>query len=109
MLVYNANPGPRFHYIAGYFLKELCGLSVSFTSDLSDLGGYDGRSILYDNERTISGPLHIRPHGLLNQQGVTEQPTAMGTWNELPCFFLTEGDIPFDIFSAAFYLIARYE
>jgi hypothetical protein len=109
MLVYNANPGPRFHYIAGYFIEELCGLSVSFTSDLNDLKGYAGPCICYDNERLISGPLHIRPHGLLNQKGISEQLTETGTWNELPCFFLTGGDIPFDIFSAAFYLVARYE
>ncbi|HEX5668067.1 MAG TPA: hypothetical protein VFX73_04630 [Chitinophagaceae bacterium] len=109
MLVYNANPGPRFHYIAGYFFEELCGLNVNFTSDLNDLEGYDGPIICYDIEKLVPGSVHIRPHGLLNQQGITEQPSETGTWNELPCFFLTGGDVPFDIFSAAFYLITRYE
>jgi hypothetical protein len=109
MLVYNAKPGPRFHYIAGYFIEDLCGLNFSFTSDLAELAGHKGPSICYDNEKLIPGPLHIRPHGLLDQRGIVEQPAEMGRWNELPCFFLTGGDLPFDIFSAAFYLISRYE
>ncbi len=109
MLVYSAGSGPRFHYIVSYFIEELCGLNVSFTSDPSDLAAYDGPCICYHNEKLIPAALHISPHGLLEQEGIMEQTTVFSNWKDLPCFFLTEGDLPFDIFSASFFLLSRYE
>jgi len=38
------------------------------------------------------------------------QLISVGEWNKLKTFFGSEhGSLPFDIFSAAFYLVTRYE
>ena len=108
MLLYHANPGPRFNYIATYFIEELCGLKLTITSDITEFKAHSGRSVCY-NDIKLGDSFHISPHGLLEQEGIAEQQVLLSTWNDLPCFFATGGDIPFDIFSASFYLVSRYE
>lgn len=48
--------------------------------------------------------------------GILDNPTPIhpkdvdqGSWDELPTLFPGKGEIPFDVFSAVFYLLARFE
>jgi hypothetical protein len=49
--------------------------------------------------------------GLLFEVGVREQNIAIGEWRGILTLFKNDpkGDVPFDIFSAVFYLLSRYE
>ncbi len=68
-----------------------------------------GACINYSTEKTGKG-LWVYPDPLLLETGISRQIIVRGNWEDLPCFFLQkEGDIPFDIFAASFYLITRYE
>lgn len=51
----------------------------------------------------------IVPHGLLGETVIREQNIVCFEWETMKAFFATAGDIPFDIFSASFYLLSRYE
>lgn len=56
------------------------------------------------------GGLQIIPSGLLSETGVKEHEIAVSEWRELTVFYANrKGQIPFDLFSAVFYLISRYE
>jgi hypothetical protein len=46
---------------------------------------------------------------IVNETGIHEQKINCSEWKGKKIFFATAGDIPFDIFSAAFYLLSRYE
>lgn len=109
MLVYSADNGPRFTYITSYFLGKLCGLSVSITNDPEELQNYQGLALCYHEEKLSPGSIHVKPCGLVSEKGIRAQDMVVGNWGELPCFFSTDGDIPFDILSASFFLITRYE
>ncbi len=53
---------------------------------------------------------HILPFGLLEQKGVKIQDIKTGEYNGIVTIFSSEtGDMPFDIFSAVFYMVSRYE
>jgi len=66
--------------------------------------------INYSNESIEESEIQIIPHGLVFQNEVEEQHISCFHWGDVPAFFQTSSnEIPFDIFSAAFYLIARYE
>ena len=65
--------------------------------------------LAYMNTPPQPQSIHILPHGLLTQNDITSQEITMTNWEELPVFFETEGQIPFDLFAAAFYLVTRYE
>lgn len=104
MLIYAEHINPRLQYIAEVLFGE-----CRFTS--STIGFYetDGPKINYSLKRFSDDEFHILPHGLLSEAGIKKQQTNIFRWNELKVFFVTRGDIPFDIFAAAFYLLSRYE
>lgn len=54
--------------------------------------------------------IHIQPHSLLNaaiDEGVIENDFFL--WNNIPCFLKTNGTVPFDVFTASFWLLSRWE
>lgn len=58
------------------------------------------------------GNITIPDAGLLREQTIRGQQIAVGSWNELPVLFADNNQnhtIPFDFFSAVFFLISRYE
>ena len=47
---------------------------------------------------------------MLQEKGIGAQEIEIKNWNNLPIFFKTSDEaVPFDIFSATFYLVSRYE
>lgn len=109
MIVYSPEISSRLRYIAQFTLSELGGQSLVLTSDLAEYQGYAGPAINYSHERIRPAELWMVPYGLLTEKGIIAQHMAITRWNRLPVFFQTKGDLPFDFFSAAFYLISRYE
>jgi len=86
------------------------GVSVKLTSDKNDIDANNSIVICYDKEN-IEGAIHIKPYGrfLLSDEinPQTIQVKELKWWNKI--FFETDGDIPFDIFAASFFLLSRYE
>ncbi len=68
-----------------------------------------GKAKINYSTGSIAGSLWVKPHGLLQQQGLQPQQITCFQWQGLTSFFATEGDVPFDILAAAFYLVTRYE
>lgn len=101
--VYAASCTPRLSYI----LQVLFG-NVKVVTALEDLQAFPGYRINYSAEK-ITGCFQVYPHGLLEAASISSQSVSCSDWEGLPVFFQTEGDIPFDIFAASFYLISRYE
>ena len=49
---------------------------------------------------------------LLNERGISQQDPVPGKWGEVPTIFAMPEEnltVPFDIFSAVFFLLSRYE
>lgn len=109
MLVYSGKSGSRFQYITRYLLKELCGISFRITDDCEEFRVFNGPRLAYSEDRISPDALHIKPYGLLEEEDVHPHSFIFARWQDTPVFFLTGGDIPFDIFSASFYLLSRYE
>jgi hypothetical protein len=71
---------------------------------------YTGPKLNYSIETFPDNKLQIMPCGLLAETGLAAQTITVEEWNGLKIFFKTEqGALPFDIFSASFYLVSRYE
>jgi len=110
MLVYCKHPTARFEYITRYLLETLCGFSISITDNKNTVLNFEGPVICYDEEQLHPDVFHISPFGLLNEVGIKKQDIKLEGWRGNKIFFITNGtDIPFDIFSASFYLVSRYE
>jgi hypothetical protein len=105
VLVYSETISNRLAYIIQTLFKG----QANLTTDLVAFAAFDGLKINYSIHSIEHAQLHIYPHGLLEQQHIASQTIELIEWNGQPAFFATPGDIPFDLFAAAFYLMTRYE
>lgn len=105
LLIYADRLTPRLEYIVSTLFQE----QASTTIDLEYFEKYEGPRLNYSSTKISSISCHIYPCGLLEQSNISKQDIHFSKWKGHPAFFNTEGTIPFDLFSAAFYLITRYE
>lgn len=110
ILIYTPVIKPRIQFIFSHFFCSRMGKEISFTSDLSTFIAHQGQKMSY-GEAPLGNEFFISAHGLLTQQGINTIDVHMFDWEGLPAFFSThkKGNLPFDFFSAAFYLLSRYE
>ena len=100
---------PRLHYTADWIFKSVLHVSYTITNDeeeIADLPFF----ISYGERREKA--MSVFDYGLLWEEGVREQPIEADQWNDIPVFFNGQNqnfDVSFDLFSAVFFLLSRYE
>lgn len=109
ILVYANEYSPRLQYILKYLFEEICGSTFELTHNLEKFITSEQKKICYTDTSVCPDSFHIKPFGLLAEEGIREIQISIDYWDDLLAFFLTSGDLLFDIFSASFYLITRYE
>lgn len=108
ILVYSSYSSNRLKYILRFVFEDVMGVAWRLTTKLEEVDAYEGQVVNYSKNADVPG-LHVFPHGLLRQKGVKEIAIKEGEWNGMTTIFPTKGAIPFDLFSASFYLLSRYE
>lgn len=100
----------RLDYVARHLFNAILGVDFTIVRDKETFLQQREPCINYSNENLNHG-LCINPHGLLNEKGVRQiQDIEVSQWNGYCCFFRqSQGDIPFDLFAASFYLLTFYE
>lgn len=109
MIVYSPHISNRLLYVLEFIAGELTGQPFAITSDLAEYKTYSGQAINYSAVAIRENELRIVPHSLLFEKGIRQQEVTVSSYNGYPVFFESEGDFPFDIFAASFYLLSRYE
>ncbi len=98
---------PRLEYVAGVIFSTVLGIDYEITEDRRKIG--NNPSIFYSDEK-VKDQFVIRPSGMLSAAGVTALVPEVTSVGDMPLLFASdEGSFPFDIFSAAFYMLSRYE
>ncbi|HEX3935177.1 MAG TPA: hypothetical protein VHW43_10900, partial [Puia sp.] len=108
MVLYCPHITPRLRYIVDFCSSELFDEPVRLTSDKELFLAFDGPRINYSAWQ-IENVFTVVPTALLFETGVVPQTITCIDPGGRKAFFTTGGDFPFDIFSAAFYLLSRYE
>jgi hypothetical protein len=109
LLIFSSQRSPRLDYIADFLGMELFGEPIEVTSDVSRFLSYEGPKLNYSSERIAEGELIIRPVSLLFEKDIRPQDISCFEWKGFKAFFRTDGDLPFDLPAAVFYLITRFE
>jgi hypothetical protein len=99
----------RLNYIADFIGTQIIGERITVTDKFADFIVYSGCKINYSNDQIVAADFSIQPHSLLFEKGIHSQTIACFNPNGYKAFFKTNGDFPFDIFAAIFYLLSRYE
>lgn len=111
MLIYSHSLTNRVRYIFNVMLGDMLGLELEFTSDKEAfLASYEPK-LSYTHSK-LGDELHFRAVGLLHEKGVQDQSIRV-VENEYGKFFYAHNSqdsvLNFDVFSAAFFLLSRYE
>jgi len=109
VIIYANRITPRLKYVADFIGKEITGQPFQLTTDESFFNDYDGPKINYGYEPVSKDELLIVNYPLLFEDSIRKQNISCFKLKDFPAFFKSEGDYPFDIFSAVFYLLSRYE
>ncbi len=110
LLVYIPKQTPRINYIFRQVCGRILGFKVKFCSKVEDFIAFEGVKFSYARKR-LGNEVFVQQYGLLDEMGINDLNFSVDIWENVACFFRvsSESDIPFDIFSASFYLITRYE
>lgn len=102
--IYSDDQGARTTYIFDLIFKDLLGIDYAFCTALQAHLSYS------DN---ATNGLVITPHGLLSETNIREnisEEIKFESFGNSKCFFRTSNSgFAFDLFSASFYLVSRYE
>lgn len=110
ILLYAHKTSPRLQYIIHFIFEELLLQSCRITIDSEEFITHDGIKINYCNECLAGDEFSVGNCGLLFENDIRERQVTCFMDNGITAFFKTNNqDFPFDIFSASFYLLSRYE
>ncbi len=101
---------PRLQYVFRQIFKRILRVPYRLTDQLEEFVAYNGVKFSYTPER-FGNEFHIHSSGFLYEKGIASVELNAGEWDGLPILFTAPDDasLPFDLFSAVFYLISRYE
>ena len=100
--IYCPDNTSRHRFIFKLIFNELLGIKFTFCDNAN--------SSLLNYSHEPSSSISCTPQGLLLESDVKDIPIQIKKWEQTHCFFKTsDNELPFDLFSAAFYLVSRYE
>lgn len=111
MLIFSTKQSKRLRYTFDLVFKNLLGIDYTITDNKQEFIDYEGTKLSYNIKRITEEEVHIVNVGLLFRIGIQEQNFHVVEYKGLPTFYQTNdnSDLPFDPFSAIFYLVSRYE
>ncbi|HLO57956.1 MAG TPA: polysaccharide deacetylase family protein [Lentimicrobium sp.] len=112
LLIYSVNITARLSYITHLVIGNLLGLRYRLTSNAVEFAEYQGPRINYSNRPVSAMECMIVPAGLIDERGINSLVVNItdfaGTKALFPVYS-RESSLPFDIFSATFFMVSRYE
>lgn len=109
IILYSEQVTARLNYVCGFIFSHVLKLKFIITSSKEDLEASHFYKINYSPE-IIDGTLQVIPSGLLSETNVSDQkPDVVKKGGSVYFYPNSEGDLKFDVFSAVFYMISRYE
>jgi hypothetical protein len=110
LLLYSPVSTPRLQYIASHMASRMLGIGLELITD-REAAQRTGRPLVNYSPDAVKGAFNILPSGLLSEEGILPDRTRVENCDGLPVIFQSSpgGDISFDVFSASFYMLSRYE
>lgn len=107
LVIYCPNESARLHYTLHWLFREQLQINYRITSTKADL---TGQPFFISYGEHFDNAISIADSGLLWEKEIVLRDIDTGTWNNIPTLFHNHDyTIPFDVFSAIFFLISRYE
>lgn len=109
MIIFSEHTSPRISYALNYVFNIQLGLSYKLTSNTEEFIESKQFKINYSSFQ-FEHVFQIVPEGLLFENIIRSKYPILSQVDNLPIIFQQKsGNIPFDIFSALFWFLSRYE
>lgn len=110
LLIYTHKITHRNKYIFNLIFKDILGIEFTLIEEINTFRNHMGAKLSYTNN-PIGDELFFSSRNILFETGITEQNIALFEYNDYKVFYATgkASALPFDVFSASFYLVSRYE
>ncbi|MGE5383976.1 MAG: polysaccharide deacetylase family protein [Omnitrophica WOR_2 bacterium] len=112
LLVFSAGITSRLKYITALILGDLLGLKYRITSDTDEFINSAAAKLCYNNRPVATKECLIVPSGLMNERGINPHSVNVMDFENTKALFpvyVRGSSMPFDIFSASFFMVSRYE
>ena len=109
IIVYSSRKTNRLTFVLDWLIKEQLRLDYEIVQDEREV---QGLPFFISYGKLFSNALSIPDAGLLWEKGVREHDIKTGSWNQIPTLYDASSSghsLPFDLFSALFFLLSRYE
>lgn len=111
LLIYSPEITNRLRYAVKLVFTSCMQAEYTLTDNIDELNRHNGPKLSYGKQAIGNEPF-VYAEGLLNETGFrSEQPAKGAEYKGIATIFSTDSKaiVPFDIFSAAFYMASRYE
>lgn len=109
LLIYLPKNSPRCDYVFDFIFNQKFGTEYRTTTDISVFELHGGEKINYSDTKK-GNDLFIKAIPLLWETDITKKQISVGQKEQVTVLFQNDcDDLGFDIFSAVFYMISRYE
>ncbi|HZI68692.1 MAG TPA: hypothetical protein VFD44_03230, partial [Hanamia sp.] len=109
LLIYLPQNSPRTQYVFDLIFSEEFGMVYRTTNSKEEFANFTEEKINYSEER-IGETFFIKSSGLLWESGINQKQISVEERNSMKVIFSNESaDLGFDIFSAVFFMLSRYE
>ncbi len=111
ILIFTTRPSNRLKYILDFIFKDVLRWDYTLIDNIDGYVAHDGPKLNY-SEADLGVGIFFASSGLLHERGIENRDLSFIEYEGLPAFFpihQTASAMPFDVFSASFYLLSRYE
>ena len=109
LLIYLSQISSRCGYVFDLIIKDELGIEFRTTEDAKEFEKYSDEKINYSNERN-GNDFFIKSNSFLFKTEIKHQEIKVSEKDSVKVLFPNEDDdLGFDIFSAVFYMVSRYE
>lgn len=110
LLIYTPKITGRLKFVFKQICTRILGIPIDFTSVIEVFIAHSGPKMSY-GAQPLGSEFFVKSNGLLFEQGLSDVEISVQKWDNTKCFFYVgeKSSLPFDIFSAAFLLLSRYE
>jgi len=109
IVIYSPIKTNRLEYILSFIFTNVANINWKLVTNINNIDSTNNIIINYSTNE-IKDSLQIIPYNILFETDINKKPISVNSWDDIPILFANNNNlIPFDIFSAVFYLISRYE
>lgn len=110
ILIYSPQLTNRLRYTLQFIFEDVCKVNYELTSDIQQFKNYSFAKINYSTSAIDPNEVFIYADKLLKSEGIHQiELPLLKSGQSIRLFPSNVGDVAFDLFSAVFYFISRYE